>query len=254
MIDAFNQPQSIVVLGGTSDIAATLVGRVVAGRHCRSAVLAGRNLPALEAAAAVLGSDVSRVHTVQFDATRPDTAPAAVTACFDAAGEPVDLVVLAVGELGDPLSDEADPGRVASLTTVNFTWPAAALTAVAERLRRQGRGRIVVLSSVAGVRVRRANYVYGADKAGLDAFTIGLSEALRGSGVSVHIVRPGFVHTKMTEGLPAAPFSVGPERVAADVVRGLGRGDTVIWSPGILRWVFGVFRLLPQSVWRRLPG
>jgi len=254
MIDAFGQPQSIVVLGGTSDIAAAIVSRLVAGGHCRSAVLAGRSVPALEAAATRLGADAAQVHTVAFDATRPDAASTDVDACFDAAGEPVDLVVLAVGELGDPLSDETDPARVAALTTVNFTWPAAALTAVAEHLRRQGRGRIVVLSSVAGVRVRRANYVYGADKAGLDAFTIGLSEALRGSGVSVHVVRPGFVHTKMTEGRPAAPFSVGPERVAADVVRGLERGATVIWSPGVLRWVFGVFRLLPQAVWRRLPG
>ena len=125
---------------------------------------------------------------------------------------------------------------------------------MAGRLRRTGRGRIVVLSSVAGARVRRANFVYGSDKAGLDAFSIGLSEALRGSGVSLHVVRPGFVHTKMTEGLPPAPFSVPPERVADDVLRGLRRGDTVIWSPGILRWVFGIFRLLPQSVWRRLPG
>jgi decaprenylphospho-beta-D-erythro-pentofuranosid-2-ulose 2-reductase len=107
---------------------------------------------------------------------------------------------------------------------------------------------------VAGYRVRRANFVYGSTKAGLDGFALGLSEALRGSGASLHVVRPGFVHTKMTEGRPAAPFAVGPERVAADVVRGLGRGQTVIWSPAALRFVFSTFRLLPQAVWRRLPG
>ncbi len=254
MIDAFGHPQSIVVLGGTSDIAAAIVTRLVAAGHCRTAVLAGRDGPRLAAAAERLAGEVPQVRTVAFDAMHPDSAASTVADCFDAAGEPVDLVVLAVGELGDPLADEADPARVAALTTVNFTWPAAALTAVAGRLRQQGRGRVVVLSSVAGNRVRRANYVYGSDKAGLDAFAVGLGEALRGSGASVHVVRPGFVHTKMTEGLPAAPFSVGPERVAADVARGLGRGDAVIWSPGVLRWVFGVFRLLPQSVWRRLPG
>jgi short-subunit dehydrogenase len=81
-----------------------------------------------------------------------------------------------------------------------------------------------------------------------------LSEALRERSVTVHIVRPGFVRTKMTVGRPAAPFAVGPDRVASDIVRGIERGQSVIWSPGLLRWVFSALRLLPQSVWRRLPG
>jgi decaprenylphospho-beta-D-erythro-pentofuranosid-2-ulose 2-reductase len=140
------------------------------------------------------------------------------------------------------------------MMTVNFSWPAAALSAVAARLRLQGHGRIIVLSSVAGFRVRRSNFVYGSAKAGLDAFAAGLSEALRGTGVSVHIVRPGFVHTKMTRGRPAAPFAVRPEKVAADIIRGLKRGQTVIWSPRILGLVFSALRLAPQALWRRLPG
>jgi decaprenylphospho-beta-D-erythro-pentofuranosid-2-ulose 2-reductase len=140
------------------------------------------------------------------------------------------------------------------MMTVNVTWPSAALAEVAARLQHQGHGKIVVLSSVAGFRVRRSNFVYGSTKAGLDGFALGLSEAVRGTGTSVHVVRPGFVHTKMTAGRPAAPFAVGPERVARDVVRGLERGDTVIWSPGALRYVFSIFRLLPQAIWRRLPG
>ena len=177
-----------------------------------------------------------------------------VRRCVEAAAEPMDLVIMAVGELGEQEGDEQDPDRVARMVTVNLTWPAAALTALASRLRAQGHGRIVVLSSVAGYRVRRANFVYGSTKAGLDAFASGLDEAVRDAGVSVHVVRPGFVHTKMTEGRPAAPFAVGPDRVAADVVRGIARGQTVIWSPGLLRFVFGVFRLLPQALWRRLPG
>ena len=102
--------------------------------------------------------------------------------------------------------------------------------------------------------MRRSNYVYGSAKAGLDGFALGLGEALRGSGVTVHIVRPGFVRTKMTAGRPAAPFAVEPDRVASDIVRGVERGQSVIWSPGVLRWVFSVLRLLPQAVWRRLPG
>jgi decaprenylphospho-beta-D-erythro-pentofuranosid-2-ulose 2-reductase len=253
MNDAFGHPQSVVVLGGTSEIARAILEAVTTGR-CRSVVLAGRDPAALERAAGELRETVPRVETVSFDAATPGEVDKVVRRCFEAAGEPLDLVVMAVGELGDQANDEQDPDRVARSVSVNLTWPVAALTAVANGLRTQGHGRIVVLSSVAGYRIRRANFVYGSAKAGLDGFALGLSEAVRGTGVSVHVVRPGFVHTKMTEGLPAAPFAVGPERVAADVARGLARGQTVIWSPGALRVVFGVLRLLPQGLWRRLPG
>jgi decaprenylphospho-beta-D-erythro-pentofuranosid-2-ulose 2-reductase len=253
MNDAFGHPQSVVVLGGTSEIAHEIVGAVSTGR-CRSIVLAGRDAPMLDRAAADLREGVERVETVSFDAATSGEVDKVISRCFEAAGELVDLVIMAVGELGKPEEDEHDPDRVARMVTVNLTWPVAALTAVANRLRTQGHGRIVVLSSVAASRVRRANFVYGSTKAGLDGFALGLREATRGTGVSVHVVRPGFVRTKMTEGRPEAPLTIGPERVAADVVRGLRRGQTVIWSPGALRFVFAVFRLLPQRVWRRLGG
>ncbi len=253
MYDAFGHPQSVVVLGGTSDIAKEIV-KVLAAQRCRSVVLAGRDARALDSAAGELGQLVKGVATVSFSATSTEEIDKTVARCFEAAGEPVDLVIMAVGELGNQEDDESDPDRVAQMMTVNVTWPAAALTAVAGRLQQQGYGRVVVLSSVAGYRVRRSNFIYGAAKAGLDGFALGLSEAVRGTGISVHVVRPGFVHTKMTAGMPAAPFAVGPERVASDVVRGLTRGDTVIWSPGALKFVFSMLRLLPQALWRRLPG
>jgi decaprenylphospho-beta-D-erythro-pentofuranosid-2-ulose 2-reductase len=251
--DAFGHPQSVVVLGGTSDIAREIVNLLIAQR-CRTVVLAGRDASALGRTAADLGRSGTRVATVTFDATTTDDVSKTVQLCFEAADEQVDLVVMAVGELGVQEADEADPRRIARMMTVNLTWPSAALAEVAARLQQQGHGRIVVLSSVAGFRVRRSNFVYGSTKAGLDGFALGLSEAVRGTGISVHVARPGFVHTKMTAGRPAAPFAVGPDRVARDVVRGLERGDTVIWSPGALRYVFSAFRLLPQAVWRRLPG
>jgi decaprenylphospho-beta-D-erythro-pentofuranosid-2-ulose 2-reductase len=254
--DAFGRPQSVVVLGGTSDIARSLVQRLAAGR-CRSVVLAGRDTSRLEQTAAELAPSIERTATVTFDAADPDAAGSAVRVvrqCFESAGEEVDLVVVAVGELGHQDEDEADPARVARMLTVNTTWPAAAMTEAAQLLREQGHGRILVLSSVAGYRVRRSNFVYGAAKAGLDGFAQGLGEAVRGSGVSVHVVRPGFVRTKMTEGRPAAPFAVGPERVAEDALRGLERGQRVIWSPGVLRTVFGLLGLLPAALWRKLPG
>jgi decaprenylphospho-beta-D-erythro-pentofuranosid-2-ulose 2-reductase len=249
--DAFGRPQSVVVLGGTSDIAGALLDRWA--ERCRSLVLAGRDHAGLEKVAGRFRSSASQVETVTFDAAAGD-AQATVARCFDAAPEPVDVVVMAVGELGEQHADERDPDRVADMVTINFTWPAAALTAAAECLRRQGHGRIVVLSSVAGVRVRRANYVYGAAKYGLDGFALGLADTLDASGVSLHLVRPGFVRTKMTAGRPAAPFAVDSDRVAADIVAGIARGQPVIWSPPAVGWLFSVLRILPEPIWRRLPG
>lgn len=254
MLDAFGVPQSIVVLGATSDIGEAILTRVIE-RGTRTVVLAGRDSGGLRSVRErVRAAGATDVHEVVFDALDVDDAAGAVDRCFESAGGKVDMVLLAVGVLGDQERDENDAGRVADVATVDFTWPAAALAAVADRMRAQGSGRLVILSSVAGVRVRRANYVYGAAKAGLDSYAIGLSEALRGSGVRVHVVRPGFVRSKMTAGRPDAPLPTTPDQVAADVIRGIELGQTVIWSPSILRWVFGIFRLLPQFVWRRLPG
>jgi decaprenylphospho-beta-D-erythro-pentofuranosid-2-ulose 2-reductase len=253
MNDAFGHPQSVVVLGGTSEIAREVVTLLAADR-CRSVVLAGRDPVALENAATELRRSVARVEVVTFDAATTENVDKTVRQCMEAAEEGVDLVIVAVGELGLQEADEADLDRITQMVTVNFTWPAAALSAVAAHLTRQGHGRIVVLSSVAGYRVRRSNYIYGSAKAGLDGFALGLGEALRRTGVTVHVVRPGFVRTKMTTGRVPAPFAVGPDQVASDIKRGLDQRQVVIWSPGVLRWMFSTLRLLPQAMWRRLPG
>ena len=100
------------------------------------------------------------------------------------------------------------------------------------------------------VRRLKDNFVYGATKAGLDAFGQGLGDSLVGTGVRVVVVRPGFVRTKMTEGMEAAPFSTTPEKVAELIVAGLAKGQEVIWAPPILQLPFSVFRLLPRSLWR----
>lgn len=253
MNDAFGRPQSVVVLGGTSDISRALVALLMADRG-RSAVLAGRNRLALAKTAEDIGRSVLQVQTVLFDARTPESAEKTVLRCFEAAGEPIDTVIVTVGELGTQSVDEVHPDRVVQTMSVNFTWPAAALSAVAIQLRKQGYGRIIVLSSVAGYRVRRSNFIYGSAKAGLDGFATGLSESLRGTNVTVHIVRPGFVYTKMTMDRPVAPLAIQPGSVAADIVKGIDRRQTVIWSPSVLGLLFPLLRLLPQALWRRLPG
>jgi decaprenylphospho-beta-D-erythro-pentofuranosid-2-ulose 2-reductase len=166
----------------------------------------------------------------------------------------IDLVLVAAGVLGEQSRDETDAAAVASVLQTNCTGPAAAMTAFARVLRTQGQGRMVVLSSVAGVRIRRSNYVYGASKAGLDAFAQGMATSLEGSGASLMIVRPGWVATRMTEGLRPAPFATTPDAVAADILAGLRRGSAVVWSPAPLKLVFAVFRLLPGALWRRMPA
>jgi decaprenylphospho-beta-D-erythro-pentofuranosid-2-ulose 2-reductase len=252
--DAFGHPQSAVVFGGTSDIARAIVERLVP-LGCTTVVLAGRDPVALtEAAAEAKAAGATQVAQVAFDALDVSKASTVVAECFAAAGGDVDLVLMAVGVLGDQARDEIDATATADVLTATTVWPSAALAASFEKLKGQGHGQIVVLSSVAAVRVRRGNYVYGAAKAGLDAYAVGLSEAARGTGIDVYVVRPGFVHTKMTEGMPAAPFSTDKGSVADAVIHGLERGQTVIWTPTPLRYLFTAFRFLPQAVWRRLPG
>ena len=124
---------------------------------------------------------------------------------------------------------------------------------LARRLRAQGHGSLVALSSVAGERVRRANYTYGASKAGMDAYLQGTSDALQGSGVEVIVVRPGFVHTRMTAGLRPAPLAVGPDAVADAVAVALGRGSATIWVPASVRALMWLLRQLPRPLFRRLP-
>jgi decaprenylphospho-beta-D-erythro-pentofuranosid-2-ulose 2-reductase len=252
--DAFGLPQSAVVIGGTSDIALAILSELVP-RGCTHIVLAGRDPGGLAKAADTLRTlGATTVVEVVCDASDMASAAPTVAACHRATPEGIDLVLMAVGQLGQQEGDEGDPSRTAEMVGVNFAFPAAVLAGLADVLRRQGRGRIVVLSSVAGVRLRRANFLYGATKSGLDAYTRGLADALVGSGVRVHVVRPGFVHSKMTAHLSPAPFATTPDVVAQRVVRGLETNEDVIWAPSILRWVFGVFRLLPRSVWRKLPA
>ena len=253
MIDAVGRPQSVLVLGGSSQIAQAIVARLVPAR-CRTVILAGREGPRLsEAAEAARSAGAEVVETVAFDAADVEHHQALADQVFDRFGD-MDLVIVAAGVLGDQAMDEQDPVAAASVITTNFTGLASAMVAVAGRLRHQGHGRLVVLSSVAGERPRRANFIYGSSKSGLDAFAQGLADSLVGTGVGVTIVRPGFVVGRMTEGMTPAPFSTTPDAVADAVVAGIESGASVVYVPPVLRWVFGVMRHLPREVWRRMPG
>jgi len=253
MLDGSGIPQTLALLGGTSDIGLAIVRRY-AELGTQRIVLAGRDRPSLQE----VGASVERNHDVpvsivEFDALEPRTHERAVDSVFEAVGGDLDCCVIAVGILGDQKRAETDVDHLQEILETNFVAPARLGLLVAKRMARQGSGLIVVLSSVAGERVRRSNFVYGSSKAGLDGFFQGLQAALVPDGVRVLIVRPGFVHTKMTRGMEPPPLSATPEQVADAVVKGVAQGADIVWVPPSARFVMAVLRHLPAPIFRRLP-
>ena len=251
MRDAVGTVQSVLVLGGTSDIGIAITQRLASPRKA-TVVLAGRNEATLETAASQLRSaGAGDVSVAAFDADDVDSHATFFEKTF--AERDFDVVILAVGVLGEQSVAEADNLEAAAILRTNFLGSASAALCAGQQLRRQGSGTLIVLSSVAGERVRRSNFVYGASKAGLDGLAQGLGDSLVGSGARVMIVRPGFVVSKMTEGMDPGPFSTTPEAVAEAVDEALRRGTEVVWVPRLLRLVMAVLRHMPRVIFRRLP-
>jgi decaprenylphospho-beta-D-erythro-pentofuranosid-2-ulose 2-reductase len=220
----------VLLIGGSSEIGLAILARLEVD---------GPVTPYL------LGRDL-------VDAAEPASIEPAIATAFAQLGT-VDVAVLAVGVLGAQAGLDADPDEAARVLSVNLTGCGALMLATLRRLRAQGRGSLIVLSSVAAERPRASNAVYGAAKAGLDALAQGLSDSLAPTGVEVIVVRPGFVRTKMTAGLKPAPFATSADRVAAAAVGALGRGSRTVWVPSALRLLFAVLRMLPRPLYRRLP-
>ncbi len=252
MNDALGSVQSALVVGGSSDIGLA-TARTLAGRGCRRIVLAGRDLDAMQGHVGPLreaGAD--EVEAIPFDALDTDSHQAFVDDAF-ARHHDFDVVLVAFGVLGDQAEAENDGAAAVHVAMVNYVGAMSVMIAAAAALRRQGHGVLVVLSSVAGERARRSNFVYGSSKAGIDAFAQGLADSLVGTGARVLVVRPGFVKSKMTEGEEPAPLATTPEAVADAIVGGLGSGATTVWVPSTMRWVMSALRHLPRPVFRRLP-
>jgi decaprenylphospho-beta-D-erythro-pentofuranosid-2-ulose 2-reductase len=241
--NAIDQPQTVLVLGGGSDIGQATVRRL-ASPAMSTVILAGRSGATIDGL-----PDHVAVHSVEFDATDHGSHERFVERIAAEFGD-LDIVIQAFGQLGSEVGD--DPASAATLADVNFAGAVSSGLAVANRLRAQGHGVLVVLSSVAGVRTRPSNFVYGSTKAGQDAFATGLGHRLHGTGARVLTVRPGYVRSAMTQGVAEAPFSIDPADVADAIADGLRRKRSVVWAPGILRWVFAGLRFAPGFVWRRL--
>lgn len=238
---------TVLILGAASDI-----GRAIARRYAgagRPLVLAARDPQRLEADAA----DLRLRHGVAVELRAFDAIDTAGHAAFAAGLEPVPgTVVCTVGLLGDQAEAERDPAALERIVATNFTGPAAALGLLADRMAAAGGGTVIAVGSVAGDRGRASNYVYGAAKAGLAAFLSGLRNRLHGKGVHVVTVKPGFVRTRMTEGmaLPGA-LTAEPDEVARAVLRAEARRQDVVYVRPVWRLVMTVIRLLPEPVFKR---
>jgi short-subunit dehydrogenase len=241
---------TVLVLGGRSEIGVKVAQRLAAGR---TVVLAARRSADLAAEVELVrGAGAAAVHCVEFDADDLGGHAAFLAGVVDEFG-PIETAVLAFGILGDQARAEQDPAHACAIVHTDFVAQISILTILASRFRERGSGNLVVFSSVAGIRVRKANYVYGSAKAGLDGFAMGLADALHGSGVRLLLVRPGFVIGRMTEGMKPAPMSSTPDQVADATVNALRADRSTVWVPGALRPAYFVARLVPQAVWRRLP-
>lgn len=244
------RPRTVLVFGGNSDIALAIVDRLEDEVDELRVVLAVRNTDTCVGA-----GKRSVVGVEAYDATDVAAATAVIERAVAHVGD-IDLVLIAAGVLGDQDALDGDPVLAGEVAVVNYVGAVVAGTAAARQLATQGGGQICVLSSIAGVRVRTSMPVYGSAKAGMDAFFTAGARRWAPEGVSVLIVRPGFVATKMTEGLEPAPFSTTPERVARSVVsalRTLPPGTLqVCWAPRVLRIVAAVLRRLPVKVLARL--
>jgi short-subunit dehydrogenase len=240
----------IVIFGGRSEIGLELATRLAPGA---TVLLVARRADKLDdEAEAVRAAGATAVHVREFDAD--DLAShAPLVESIVAEHGPIRTAVLAFGILGDQSRAEQDPAHAAAIMHTDLVAQVSLLTVLANTMRSAGYGSIVVFSSVAGVRVRRANYVYGSAKAGLDGFCSGLADALHGSGVDLLVVRPGFVIGRMTEGMKPAPFSRTAPQVADATVRALANRRRTVWVPWALRPMFIGLRMLPQFVWRRMP-
>lgn len=250
MRDATGAIQSVLVLGGTSEIGVATAKRLARDR-VRRVILAARDPARAEGPAEELRALGTSVEVVAFDGADLASHEAFVADVFDRFGD-IDVALVAWGVLGDQEQLATDRDAAVDAVQVNYTGVVSVSVPLVERMRRQGHGTIVYLSSVAGERARASNYVYGSTKAGMDAFAQGLGDSLAGSGVHVMVVRPGFVRTKMTEGLDAAPLATDADSVADSIAAGLRSGAHTVWSPGPLRFVMSALRHVPRPIFRRL--
>ena len=210
------------------------------------------------AVAQMKAAGAKSVEVIDFDAVDTDSHPEGHRRGLRRGGD-VDVAIVAFGLLGDAEELWQNQRKAVQIAEINYTAAVSVGVLLGEKMRAQGFGQIIAMSSAAGERVRRSNFVYGSTKAGLDGFYLGLGEALREYGVRVLVIRPGQVRTTTTiehwkaTGTKEAPFTVDKEYVAELAVTASAKGKELVWAPGAFRYVMMVLRHIPRPIFRKLP-
>jgi len=252
MLDAVGNPQTILLLGGTSEIGLAICERYLRTASARIILAAMPGDPGRDDAVTQMKAAGAReVELIDFEATDTASHPAMIEEAF--AGGDVDVAIVAFGLLGDAEELWQNQPKAVQIAEVNYTAAVSVGVLLGEKMRAQGFGQIIAMSTVAGERVRRSNFVYGSTKAGLDGFYLGLGEALREYGVRVLVVRPGQVRTRLSAHVKEAPLTVDKEDVAELAVTAAAKGKELVWAPPAFRYVMVVLRHIPRPIFRKLP-
>src|ERR1700738_2427022 len=252
VLDAVGNPQTILLLGGTSEIGLAICERYLRNAHARIVLADLPDHPGKDKAIAQMkAAGAKSVEGIDFDAVDTESHPKLIDAAF--VGGDVDVAVVAFGLLGNAEELWQNQHKAVQIAQVNYTAAVSVGVLLGQKMRAQGSGQIIAMSSAAGERVRRSNFVYGSTKAGLDGFYLGLGEALKPSGVRVLVIRPGQVRTRMSAHIKEAPLTVDKEYVANLAVTASAKGKELVWAPGAFRYVMMVLRHIPRGIFRKLP-
>jgi decaprenylphospho-beta-D-erythro-pentofuranosid-2-ulose 2-reductase len=252
VFDAVGNPQTILLLGGTSEIGLAICERYLQGAHARVVLACLPDDPGRDDAVAQLkAAGAKAVELVDFDALDTAGHPKMIEQAW--AGGDVDVAIVAFGMDADAEELWRNQAKAVQVAEINYTAAVSVGVLLAEKMRGQGFGQIIAMSSVAGERVRRSNFVYGSTKAGLDGFYLGLGEALREYGVRVLVIRPGQVRTRFSAHVKEAPLTVNKDYVANLAVTASAKGKELVWAPGAFRYVMMVLRHVPRRIFRKLP-
>ncbi|MDJ0394281.1 decaprenylphospho-beta-D-erythro-pentofuranosid-2-ulose 2-reductase [Rhodococcus sp. G-MC3] len=251
-IDAVGNPQTILVLGGTSEIGLAITEEYLSKSPARVILAALPNDPLRDASVAQLKTKGAKsVDVIDFDALDTEAHTKVIDEAWSKGDVDVAIVAFAVDFDAEQLWQDQ---RKAVLTAnINYTASVSVGVLLGQKMKAQAYGRIIVMSSVAGERVRRSNFVYGSTKAGLDGFYLGLGEALREFGPRVTVIRPGMVRTKFSAHVKEAPLTVDKEDIAKLAVSASQKGKDLVWAPGPFRFVMIALRHVPRPIFRKLP-
>ncbi|MDF3304985.1 MULTISPECIES: decaprenylphospho-beta-D-erythro-pentofuranosid-2-ulose 2-reductase [Rhodococcus] len=252
MINAVGNPQTLLLLGGTSEIGLAICEEYLKKAPMRVILAALPGDPGRDGAVAQLkAAGANAVDVIDFDAVDTESHPKVIDDAW-AKGD-VDVAIVAFGLLGDAEELWQNQRKAVQIAEVNYTAAVSVGVLVGEKMKAQGFGQIIAMSSAAGERVRRSNFVYGSTKAGLDGFYLGLGEALREFGPRVLVIRPGQVRTRMSADVKEAPLTVNKEDVAKLAVTSAEKGKDLVWAPGAFRYVMMILRHIPRPIFKKLP-